>query len=75
MFYILLLVLDNIKKEQVKQIPKLDIGNTKKYKKKTIGESAIYVKELKSYLLDLYYLIICKDYPNEKNYYKPLSIV
>lgn len=65
----LLLKQDNTKKGQVnKSWPKLDESNSKKNKIEEICNSEVYAKESNSgHLLDLYYLVIWKDYSEEEN--------
>ena len=55
----LLLEEKNTKKKLVEKILELNVGNknSKKYKVKVIRNSAIYIKESKSHLSKLYYLI------------------
>ena len=71
-FYMSLLKQDTTKKEWMNKLfPKLklefDIGNNKKYKVETIKDSAIYAKEAEKHLPGRYYLVFCKDYPEEEN--------
>ena len=47
-----------------------------KYEMETIPDSAVYVRESKSgYLLDLYYLVLWKRYPEEENTWESASAV
>ena len=70
-FYILLLEKDIIKKKCIDEnMIKLDAGNknSKEYKVKTIWDSAVYAKKLKSSQLPgFYYLVVWKSYSEEKN--------
>ena len=55
-----LLEQDTTRKEQMDENLnklKFDIGDCEKYKVEAIRDSAIYIKELKSHLLGLYYPI------------------
>lgn len=45
---------------------RLEAENDQKYKVKRNWDGAIYIKESKSNLLGLYYLVLCKNYPEEK---------
>lgn len=54
---------------------KCDTGNKKEYKVKQIWNSAVYARETEEYLLGLYYLILWKDYPKEKNTGEPALAV
>ena len=67
-FYVSLLDQDNIKKERVENIPKLNTGdNNKEYKIETIWDSAIYIMKLElSQLPELYYLVAWKGYPKKE---------
>ena len=51
------------------------LDNNKEYKMKAIQESAVYTKEADGHLLELYYLVAWKSYPEEKNTWKPSSTV
>lgn len=43
-------------------------GNSKKYKVKTICDNKVYAKESDfGHWLDLYYMVLWKDYPEEEN--------
>ncbi len=56
------------RKGRVERAIKLDNGNSKEYKIKTIGDNKVYVKELDSgHLPGLYYLVLWKGCPKEKN--------
>ena len=65
------------KEGAVEKVSKLDAGNkSKKYKVKAIWDSVVYTNKLKSgHLLDFYYLVLWKGYPEEENIWKPLSAV
>ena len=65
----LLLERNIIRKKQVEKIPKLDAGNndSKEYKVEAICNSIVYSNKLKSYPLELYYLVAWKGYSEEKN--------
>lgn len=43
-------------------MPEFEVGNDKKYEVETIRDSTVYSKEVDGYLLELYYLVIWKDY-------------
>ena len=64
-----LLEQNTIKKERVKKVPELDIGDkSEKYKAETIWNSAVYAEKLESgHLRGFYYLVAWKGYPEEKN--------
>ena len=55
--------------------PKFDVGNNKEYKVEAIIDSAIYTKEAKTHLPDLYYLIFWKSYLEEKSTWKLFFII
>ena len=76
-----LLEQDNTRKgrmeEEVKQI-EFDAGNddSREYKVEIIQNSAIYARESElGHLLGLYYLVSWKRYLEEKNTWKPASVV
>ena len=52
-------------------VPEFEAGNEKEYEIKAIRDSAVYAKKADKYLLNHYYLVIWKDYPEEKNTWKP----
>ena len=56
-------------------MPKFEPGNDNEYKVKAIQDSAVYAKEVDGHLLGLYYLIIWKGYPKEKNTWELSSAV
>ena len=65
-----LLEQDTTRKELVdKKVTELDFeaGDSEKYKVEALRDSAVYVKELKSHLPGLYYLVAWKCYPKEEN--------
>ena len=51
------------------EVSELNAGNknSKKYKVEAIWDSAIYVREAKGYLSELYYLVAWKGYPEEQS--------
>ena len=55
-----LLEQDIIKKERVKKVPELDVGNnSEEYEVEAIRDSAVYAIESESgHLLGLYYLVV-----------------
>ena len=68
----LLLKQDIIKKRQVdKVISQMEFDNNedenREYKVKVICNSTIYIRKLESYLPDLYYLVLWKDYLKKEN--------
>ena len=52
-----------------------NVSNNKKYKVKTIINSAIYTKEIEEHLPGLYFLIFWKDYIEEKSIWEPFFAV
>ena len=78
-FYVSLLEQDIIKKGRVDEnITELDVGdnNSEKYKMEAIRNSAVYTRELKSdHILSFYYLILWKEYSEEKNIWEPTLTV
>lgn len=50
-------------------------GNYKEYKVEAIYDRAVYAKKSKNHLLDLYYLVFWKDYPEEKNTWEPTLVI
>ena len=50
---------------------KFKAGNGEEYKVDSIQDNAVYAKESVGQLLRLYYLVLWKDYPEEKNTWKP----
>lgn len=57
-----------IRKRQIENMAKLDIGNSKAYKREAISDIEVYDKELKAYLLSGFYdHMLWKAYPKEKN--------
>ena len=69
-FYILLLEQDIIRKRRVDEImTELDIGNddSRKYEVEAIWDNVIYVRESKSHLSGLYYLVFWKRYLEKEN--------
>lgn len=70
-FYISLLEHDTSKKGQINKIMtqvKFEADdNSKEYGVKEIRNKTVYAKELKSHLLDFYYLALWKSYSEEEN--------
>lgn len=64
-----LLEQDAIRKKKImKNVAKLDIGDSKKHEIEAIYDSEIYAKELESHLLiGFYYLVLEKGYPEKEN--------
>ena len=56
---------------------KFDAGNDNsgEYKIEAIWDNMVYAKESKSHLLELYYLVVWKRYPEEENTREPASAV
>ena len=54
-----LLEQNTIRKERVKKVLELDVGNesSKDYKVEVIWDSVVYVRELEEYLPGFYYLV------------------
>ena len=62
--------------EKVRQMKFYADDDGGKYKVEAIWESTVYIKESESgYLPGLYYLILWKRYPNEKNIWEPALAV
>ena len=57
MFYMSLLEQDNTKKGRKFSVLEFEMGDDKKYKVKTIQDSAVYAKEADRHLPGLYYLV------------------
>ena len=55
--------------------PEFDAGNNKEYEVEAIIDSAVYAKEAKRHLPDLYYLVFWKGYPKEESIWEPSSAV
>ena len=70
-FYLSLLEQNTIKKGQVNDTQldfEFEAGNNKDYEVDGIWDSAVYAKELATGKLpELYYLVLWKSYPEEKN--------
>ena len=69
-FYVSLLKQDNIRKKRIdKRVIELELeaGDSKEYKVEAIWDSAVYANKAKGHLLDLYYLIAWKWYPEKEN--------
>ncbi len=76
----LLVEQDTIRKEWVnKTLPEptkeFEAVDNKEYKAEAIIDSAIYSKETNNQMLDLYYLILWKSYPEEENTQKHSAAV
>ena len=52
-----------------------EVSNNKKYKIDGIYDSAVYARESVGQLPGLYYLILQKDYSEEKNTWEPISAI
>lgn len=52
-------------------MPEFETDDNKKYKMEVIQASTVYIKEADRYLPGLYYLVVWKCYPEEKNIWKP----
>ncbi len=66
--------MDKVLPEPEKDVEFETEGN-KKYEIKTIIDSAVYGQQTNDQILDLYYLILWKGYPEEENTWEPLSAV
>ena len=65
-----LLKQDTTRKEQVDENvtkSKFDAGDNKEYEVEAIKDNGVYVKELEGHLVDHYYLVAWKGYPEEEN--------
>ena len=63
-----LLEQDSTRNKQIdKNMTEFETGNSKEYKVETIWNSAVYANKAKSHLPGIYYLIVWKRYPKEKN--------
>ena len=56
-------------------ISEFEMGNNKECKIEVIWDNIVYTKKVDKYILELYYLLIWKDYPEKKNIWKPSSLV
>ena len=55
---------------------KFEAGNDKEYKIDSIWNSTVYTKEWTTdQLLELYYLVLWKDYLEKENTWKPLLVI
>ena len=67
-FHISLLEQDTTKKGRVNDMQlEFEAGNDKKYEVDGIWDSTVYVRESARQLLELYYLISWKGYPEKEN--------
>lgn len=65
-----------IKKRRINEfLPEFETSNNKKYEIKTIPNHTIYVKKADGHILGLYYLVLWKDCPKEKNTWEPFLAV
>ena len=70
MFHVLLLEYDITRKRQMNKFaeaPEFEPGNNKENELETIQDNAVYIEEANKHLQELYYLVIWKGYPKEKN--------
>ncbi len=82
-FHVLLLEQDTTRKGQVDNKALLEVekelefeaGGNKKYEVEAIIDSAVYGQQANNQILGLYYLILWKGYPEEKNTWEPSSAV
>ena len=71
-----LLELDSIKNNWIdKNITEFEAGNSKEYKVNAIQDSTVYANKAEGHLPCLYYLVLQKEYPKEKNTWQLLSAV
>ena len=68
-----LLEKDNTRKGRINKfsVPEFEPGNDKEYKVEDIQDSVVHAKEADGHLPELYYLVIWKGYPKEKNTWEP----
>ena len=52
-----------------------EASNGEEYKVDGIQDSAVYARESAKQLSGLYYLILWKGYPKEKNTWEPASVI
>lgn len=74
-FHISPLKQDITSKGQVKTAIELNKGKKKESEVEAICDNAVYAKETKDHLPDLYYLVSCKDYSEEENTWKPVLAI
>ena len=68
---------NSIRKEKVdKNFIELDAGKSEKYEIEAIWDNAVYAEELElGQLSGFYYLVAWKDYPKEKNIWRPVLAI
>ena len=71
MFHVLLLEQETIRKEWEFLVPEYKLEDDKEYKVEAIRDSTLYVKKTNRVLLELYYLVVWKEYLEEENTWKP----
>ncbi len=74
-FQVLLLEQYTTKKGQVEIAINLDESGNKEYEVKAICDSTVYTSKSESHLSGLYYLVLYKSYPKEKNTWEPTSVI
>lgn len=80
-FHVLLLEQNTIRKKQVNKLSELKLESElnarkdKKYKFKSMKDYAVYTEVAESQLPELYYLISCNGYLNNKNSLKPAPAI
>ena len=77
-FYISLLELDPTKKEQMNDTQlefEFEASDNKEDMVDSIGDIAIHVRELAGQLPGLYYLVLWKSYPEEKNTWELILVI
>ena len=66
-FHVSLLEQDTTRKGQKLSMPEFEPGDDKEYKVEAIRDNAVYAKEIDGHFPGLYYLVVWKDYPEEKS--------
>ena len=56
-------------------VPEFELDDNKEYEVEAIQDNADYTKEVDGHLPRLYYLVVWKGYPEEKNTWEPSSAV
>ena len=66
---------DTTRKERQFSVLEFELSDNNEYKMEAIQDSAVYAKKRDGHLPRLYYLLICKEYPEEKNTWESSLVV